>query len=919
MGDREVRDKFKITIKASTPISCEFRNKELVEYFRKYFNEKKIQPWKHQAEAFQKIIDGKTVFLVAGTGSGKTLAVALPIFFLIKKNKIKKVMFVYPTRALIEDQMKVLEKLCEVFGFGNEVMGEIKGGMNRGELLENLSKRIILATPDEIYWFFRKNVKYSSFLIFGLSLVDTFVFDEIHLFRGLSLQALLLFMRRIQVLDERIGKKWAFHHLSATPQRRLMNEAQSHVIKGEGKGGEITLVAMKKKGYVTDDVTDILEKLGRSINSKSKILVVLNSASNAHRLFYNLGVGFPPKDLLKMVKTNESKERLKNLIRIRVRSIPKDLREKYCDIIFDFLNPSLQEIDYTGDVKFKAEKATWMVSRHLWFCYRLYRKFCETKIWEGMYRNFGKPIKDVMEWYRGLEAKGDQIKDAVSKLTDDIGKELSSEDCSLKEFSLCLQMLCPRISRSVIHHVESSIRVKAEDVPHLTVISYVESNKVKERMIPLSFIERLESISEEDREKLRERTWEHGNVDYAIRRFKLVDEKKVPLIRYSGSMNQKARKGLVRIFDEIGGILLSTSAVEVGVDFDCNILITEECDCSSFIQRLGRVARRSEKGKCFLLLSPDSYDQMRSEFRKKNVEREEFNEHVRKVLPFKHFMSEWSEFVDLIHYNINEQIGVIGRYLNGKMFPTQTEEFSTVIRKLRSNNINLRSYGLRQTLPGVGLKGGVSKDLFYILKYLDSNDLFFSASPFKIASSDKSFDSIIFEKSKYEEIIPDIDRILKMSKILLVIDGGIRLIIKPSIASEYDALYEFKDSPDLVKELELMPDLSENEIGWLMRKRCSKTDGILLLFGDLFFRRVRKSGEIREEVVDRYRIPIHIPDQMYILMFKGYVEKVKKELSKRGMLDLEEIHLIFNKYGIIIEKFFGASYIIYNMLMEVFK
>jgi len=49
-------------------------------------------------------------------------------------------------------------------------------------------------------------------------------------------------------------------------------------------------------------------------------------------------------------------------------------------------------------------------------------------------------------------------------------------------------------------------------------------------------------------------------------------------------------------------ILVTTSAMEIGVDISSDVMITDLCDCDSFVQRIGRCARRpGECGKVYLI------------------------------------------------------------------------------------------------------------------------------------------------------------------------------------------------------------------------------------------------------------------------------------------------------------------------------
>jgi ATP-dependent helicase YprA (DUF1998 family) len=73
-------------------------------------------PFKHQADSFRLIAEDKEVFLVAGTAGGKTLAIAVPFFDKLAANRIRKVLLMYPTIALMDDQRPVMDTLPEIGG-----------------------------------------------------------------------------------------------------------------------------------------------------------------------------------------------------------------------------------------------------------------------------------------------------------------------------------------------------------------------------------------------------------------------------------------------------------------------------------------------------------------------------------------------------------------------------------------------------------------------------------------------------------------------------------------------------------------------------------------------------------------------------------------------------------------------------------
>lgn len=167
------------------PETTEKVPKAITDLFQDYtraIDGKDYPPFRHQAEVFHRVLEHQEVFLVAGTAAGKTLAIATPLFHKLREGRIRKVLLMYPTVPLMEDQHRVMDTLAAITGLQ---IGRLQGGMSRTELMATLNKPVILATPGD--WFFRKNLKYGALLLYGLALVDEFVLDEAHLFNGLML------------------------------------------------------------------------------------------------------------------------------------------------------------------------------------------------------------------------------------------------------------------------------------------------------------------------------------------------------------------------------------------------------------------------------------------------------------------------------------------------------------------------------------------------------------------------------------------------------------------------------------------------------------------------------------------------------------------------------------------------------------
>ena len=62
--------------------------------------------YSHQAEAIEKIRDGKNVVLCTTTASGKTLTYLIPIFETILNDPEATALYISPLNALVNDQLK---------------------------------------------------------------------------------------------------------------------------------------------------------------------------------------------------------------------------------------------------------------------------------------------------------------------------------------------------------------------------------------------------------------------------------------------------------------------------------------------------------------------------------------------------------------------------------------------------------------------------------------------------------------------------------------------------------------------------------------------------------------------------------------------------------------------------------------------
>ena len=82
-------------------------NEKIVEYL----DSKDIKLYEHQSETYEAIKNGENVIITTPTASGKTLAFNLPIMETMVDDKDATALYIYPAKALSNDQLHVLENL----------------------------------------------------------------------------------------------------------------------------------------------------------------------------------------------------------------------------------------------------------------------------------------------------------------------------------------------------------------------------------------------------------------------------------------------------------------------------------------------------------------------------------------------------------------------------------------------------------------------------------------------------------------------------------------------------------------------------------------------------------------------------------------------------------------------------------------
>jgi DEAD/DEAH box helicase domain-containing protein len=167
----------------------------------------------HQALACEKVGAGENVVIVTPTASGKTLCYNLPVLDRLTAEPGARAMYLFPTKALAEDQMDELHGLIEDMGL--DLCAFTYDGDTPQDARRAIRQRanIVLTNPDMLHTGILPHHTKWVRLFENLRYV---VVDELHYYRGVYGSHLANIMRRLKRLCEFYGSKPQFVACSAT-------------------------------------------------------------------------------------------------------------------------------------------------------------------------------------------------------------------------------------------------------------------------------------------------------------------------------------------------------------------------------------------------------------------------------------------------------------------------------------------------------------------------------------------------------------------------------------------------------------------------------------------------------------------------------------------------------------------------------
>ncbi len=167
----------------------------------------------HQTEAVERILDGQDVCIVTGTASGKTLCYNLPVVQAILSDPRSRAIYLFPTKALAQDQ------LDELYALVQAAEADIKTFTYDGDTATSARRavrqagHIVITNPDMLHQGILPHHTAWVRLFENLKYV---VIDELHIYRGIFGSHLANVLRRLLRVADFYGSRPQIICCSAT-------------------------------------------------------------------------------------------------------------------------------------------------------------------------------------------------------------------------------------------------------------------------------------------------------------------------------------------------------------------------------------------------------------------------------------------------------------------------------------------------------------------------------------------------------------------------------------------------------------------------------------------------------------------------------------------------------------------------------
>lgn len=255
----------------------------------------------HQADALASVRSGQNVVVVTPAASGKTLCYNLPILNALLENPQFRALYLFPTKALSQDQLDELQGLIEairapmkVFTYDGDTPPDAR------QAIRSVGQ-IVLTNPDMLHQAILPHHTLWMRLFENLRFV---VLDELHAYRGIFGSHLANVLRRLKRIAGHYGSRIQFIATSATignPREHAENLLEEPVVLVDKSGSPtgrryIILwnppVVNYELGIRANYLKETEEIIARSIQEGIRTITFARSRLNVEILLSNLRARF---------------------------------------------------------------------------------------------------------------------------------------------------------------------------------------------------------------------------------------------------------------------------------------------------------------------------------------------------------------------------------------------------------------------------------------------------------------------------------------------------------------------------------------------------------------------------------------------------------------------------------------------------
>jgi DEAD/DEAH box helicase domain-containing protein len=171
----------------------------------------------HQAEAIDHVLAGRNIVITTPTASGKTLCYNVPVLNGILENPASRALYLFPTKALAQDQLAELDKLSQLMS--SKANTEVGVFTYDGDTPQDARRAIrgrahvVLTNPDMLHSGILPHHPRWAKLFENLRYI---VIDELHAYRGVFGSHLGNVLRRLRRICRHYGSEPIFICCSAT-------------------------------------------------------------------------------------------------------------------------------------------------------------------------------------------------------------------------------------------------------------------------------------------------------------------------------------------------------------------------------------------------------------------------------------------------------------------------------------------------------------------------------------------------------------------------------------------------------------------------------------------------------------------------------------------------------------------------------